>query len=181
MREGDGSPRFRSGMQPISRVSLGQIVGLLKAIEEAGGDADVAEIGRSVEMDLDGLGHIVDAAVFLGLARAEEGNLTIEDLGRKVLTASLRQRKAIVRDIIKDLPTFRRLTELLQRAGRPLKREEVLAAIAEHWGTHDAPSIFNSLIYWGRYVELLAYDSRLEEVSLRTPTPSAPPDPSTPC
>src|SRR2546428_7472512 len=153
MREDDGSPRFRSGMQPISRVSLGQIVGLLKAIEEAGGDADVAEIGRSVEMDLDGLGHIVDAAVFLGLARAEEGNLTIEDLGRKVLTASLRQRKAIVRDIIKDLSTFRRLTELLHAAGRSLKREEVLAAIAEHWGTHDAPSIFNSLIYWGRYVE----------------------------
>src|SRR3989442_11109941 len=42
---------------------------LLKAVDEAGGDADVAEIGRSVEMDLDALGPIVNAAEFLGLAR----------------------------------------------------------------------------------------------------------------
>jgi len=173
MREDDGSPRFRAGMQPISRVSLGQIVGLLKAVEEAGGDADVAEIGRSVEMDLDALGPIVNAAEFLGLARAEEGNLTIEELGRKVLNAGLRQRKAIVREIIKELPSFQRLTERIQATGRPATREEVLAAIEERFGSHNAPSIFNALIYWGRYVELLSYDSRSERIELRQPSPPA--------
>jgi len=157
-------------MQPISRVSLGQIVGLLKAIEEVGGDADVAEIGRTVEMDLDSIGHIVDAAEFLGLAKASEGNLSIEELGRKVLNAGVRQRKALVRGIIKDLPAFQSLTERIQAAGRPLNREEVLAAIAVRYGSHQAPSIFNALIYWGRYVELLTYDSRSEQIGLRAPS-----------
>ena len=180
MNEDDGTPRFRSGMQPISKVSLGQIVGLLKAIEEMGGDADVAEIGRTVEMDLDSIGHIVDAAEFLGLARAQEGDLTITELGRKVLTAGVRQRKAIVRDIIKGLPVFQGLMDRLLAAGRPLAREEVLDAIERHIGSHDAPTLFNALVYWGRYVELLTYDSRSELLSLRTPAPqsrSPPPGP----
>ena len=169
MNEDDGRARIRSGMQPISKVSLGQIVGLLKAIEEMGGDADVAEIGRTVEMDLDSIGHIVDAAEFLGLARAQEGDLTTTELGRKVLTAGVRQRKAIVRDIIQGLPVFEGLMDRLVAAGRPLTRQEVLAAIESRIGSHDAPTQFNALVYWGRYVELLTYDSRSELLSLRAP------------
>ena len=180
MNEDDGRARIRSGMQPISKVSLGQIVGLLKAIEEMGGDADVAEIGRTVEMVLDSIGHIVDAAEFLGLARAEEGDLTTTELGRKVLTAGVRQRKSIVRDIIQSLPVFQGLIDQLVAAGRPLTREEVLAAIERHISSHDAPTLFNALVYWGRYVELLTYESRSELLSLRTPAPSRSPPPGSP-
>src|SRR2546425_8347842 len=111
MREDDGSPRFRSGMQPISKVTLGQIVGLLKSVEEAGGEADVAEIARATDVDLNQLPPILDAAVFLGLAQAGEGDLSITDLGRRVLAAGVRQRKAILRNIIQGLPSFQRVTE----------------------------------------------------------------------
>ncbi|SRR6266545_3802496 len=184
MQEDDGRARIRSGMQPITKVSIGQIVGLLKAIEEVGGEADVAEIGRTVEMDLDSIGHVVDASEFLGLARAQEGRLTITDLGRKVLNAGLRQRKALVRDIIRSLPVFQGLMDRLVAAGRPLQRQEVLAAIERHIGSHDAPTLFNALVAWGRYVELLSYDSRSELLSVRTPTPlvvaPAPPAQPTP-
>ena len=104
--------------------------------------------------------------------------------GRKVLNAGLRQRKALVRDIIRSLPVFQGLMDRLVAAGRPLQRQEVLAAIERHIGSHDAPTLFNALVAWGRYVELLSYDSRSELLSVRTPTPlvvaPAPPAQPTP-
>jgi len=177
MQEDDGSPRFRSGMQPLSKVPLGQIVGLLKNVEEAGGDADVAEIARASDIDLNQLPPVVDAAVFLGLAQAGEGDLSITPLGRKVLAAGLRQRKAILRGIIQQLPGFQRVTERIVAAGRPLSRQEVIDALAAQVGSHEADGFFTALVAWGRYTELLTYDSRSELLGLRTPAPAAPPKP----
>ncbi len=158
-------------MHPIAKVSVGQILGLVEAIDEVGGSADVATISQEVEMDIDRLGPVIDAAEFLAFVKVAEGDLTITDLSRKVLHASVKERKHIIRDIIDDVPIFRQVTEMARKAGRPLSREEVLGAIAAQVGSHQAEDFFNALVYWGRYVELVHYDSESEELTLRAPSP----------
>jgi len=157
-------------MHPISKVSVGQILGLVEAIDEVGGSADVATISQEVEMDIDRLGPIIDAAELLGFVKVAEGDLTITDLSRKVLHANIRERKKIIREIIDDVPIFRQVTDMARKAGRPLSREEVLGAITGQVGTHQAEDFFNALVYWGRYVELVHYDSESEQLSLRAPS-----------
>src|SRR5512136_45310 len=112
-------------MHPIAKVSVGQILGLVEAIDEVGGSADAATISQEVEMDIDRLGPIIDAAELLGFVKVEEGDLTITDLSRKVLHANVRERKTIIRDIIDDVPIFKRVMEMVRAAGRPLSRDEV--------------------------------------------------------
>ena len=46
---------FRS----MSKVSVGQILGLVEAVDEVGGVADAATISREVDMDVDRLGPIL--------------------------------------------------------------------------------------------------------------------------
>lgn len=157
-------------MHSIARVSVGQILGLVEAIDEVGGVADVARISQEVEMDIDRLGPILTAAEFLGLVKVEDGDCAITDLSRKLLLASVRERKAIVRDIIDDVPVFRRVTDMARNAGRPLERQEIVDAIAATVGSHQAEDVFKALVYWGRYVELVRYDSEAEQLSLRTPS-----------
>ena len=159
-----------SDMHSIAKVSVGQILGLVEAVDEVGGMADVARISQEVEMDVDRLGPILGAAEFLGLVTVDEGDIRITDLSRRLLSSNVRERKAIVRDIIDDLPVFRRITEMARTAGRPLDRGEVLDAIAANVGTHQAEDVFKALVYWGRYVELVQYDSDAEQLSLRTPS-----------
>ena len=86
------------------------------------------------------------------------------------MTANVRERKAIVRGIIDDLPVFRRITDMARTAGRPLERREVIEAIAANVGSHQAEDVFRALVYWGRYVELVRYDSESEQFTLRTPS-----------
>ncbi|HYT00921.1 MAG TPA: AAA-associated domain-containing protein [Thermoplasmata archaeon] len=154
----------------ISKVSVGQILGLVEAVDEAGGTVDVATISQEVDMDVDRLGPILAAAEFLGLLTVDEGDVRMTELSRKLLSANVRERKSIVRGIIDDLPVFQRVTDMARKAGRPLDREEIIDAIAANVGTHQAEDVFKALVYWGRYVELVRYDSESEQLSLRTPS-----------
>ncbi len=164
-------PKSLPDMHPISKVSVGQILGLVEAIDEVGGSSDAATIAQEVEMDIDRLGPIIDAAELLGFVKVAEGDLTITDLSRDVLHADLRKRKTMLRDIIDDVPIFKEVMEMARSAGRPLSRDEVLGAIAAHVGTHNADDLFKALVYWGRYTELVHYDSESEELTLRAPSP----------
>jgi len=154
-------------MHPIAKVSVGQVLGLVEAIDEVGGSADVATISQEVEMDIDRLGPIIDAAELLNFVRVEDGDLTITDLSRKVLAANVRERKKIIREIMDDVPIFRQVMAMAKAAGRPLSRDEVLGTIAAQVGSHNADDLFNALVYWGRYTELVSYDSESEELTIR--------------
>lgn len=166
----NGPPKPLADMHPIARVSAGQILGLVEAIDEVGGSADVATISQEVEMDIDRLGPIIDAAELLGFVKVEEGDLTITDVSRKVLHANMPERKKFIREIIDDVPIFKEVMAMARQAGRPLSRAEILGRITAQVGTHNADDLFNALVYWGRYTELVVYDSESEELTLRAPT-----------
>jgi NitT/TauT family transport system ATP-binding protein len=154
----------------MAKVSVGQILGLVEAIDEVGGTADVATISQEVDMDLDRLGPILSAAEFLGLVAIEDGDVRMTDLSRKLLHANVRQRKAILREIIEDIPVFRQVMDMVRKAGGSLARHEVHQAITDRVGGHQADDLFRALVYWGRYVELVQYDSETEQLTLRTPS-----------
>ena len=151
----------------MSKVSVGQILGLVEAVDEVGGVADAATISREVEMDVDRLGPILTAAEFLGLVTIEDGDIRITELSRKLLTANVRERKRIVREIIDDMPAFRLVMEMARSSGAPLGRQQVVQALADRVGSHQAEDVFNALVYWGRYAELVLYDSESEQLTVR--------------
>jgi len=151
----------------MAKVSVGQILGLVEAVDEVGGVADAAKISREVEMDVDRLGPILTAAEFLGLVTIEDGDIRITELSRKLLTANVRERKRIVREIIDDMPTFRLVMEMARSSGAPLGRQQVVQALADRVGSHQAEDVFNALVYWGRYAELVRYDSESEQLTVR--------------
>jgi len=159
----------RTDPHRLARVTLSEILGLLEAIDEAGGESTAAAVGQDVEEDVSRLGPILDATEFLGLLTVDEGTLRITDLSRRILHAGVRERKAIFRSIVQDLPLFRLLLEKLRSVGRPLSRDEVVQAIGAAAGSHRAEDLVDALVFWGRYVELLRYDGNSEQLSLRTP------------
>jgi NitT/TauT family transport system ATP-binding protein len=151
----------------MSKVSVGQILGLVEAVDEVGGVADAATLSREVDMDVDRLGPILNAAEFLGLVTVEDGDVRITEISRKLLTANVRERKKIVREIIDDLPAFRLVIDMARTEGSPLGRQEVLQALADRVGSHQAEEVFKALVYWGRYAELVRYDSESEQLTVR--------------
>jgi len=173
--DADTTGRRRMDLQSITKVAFSQVVALARAVDEHGGQADVARIADDVEMDLDGIGPVVAAAEFLGVVTVEDGDLRLTDIGRRLIKASVRERKAMLREFMKDLPVFRYVIELIETSGRPASRQEVIDALAVHFGSYSAEDLFRALVYWGRASELIAYDSRSELLTLRRPGVPMPP------
>ena len=173
--DADGSGRPGMDLHSITKVAFSQVVALARAVDEHGGQADVARIADDVEMDLDGIGPVVAAAEFLGVVTVEDGDLRLTEFGRKLIKASVKERKAMLREFMKDLPVFRYVIQLIESSGRPASRREVLEALAVHFGTHSSEDLFRALVYWGRASELIAYDSRSELLTLRKPGVPMPP------
>lgn len=170
MNQGVGHTGVVANFRVIAKVSVGQIIGLVEAVDEVGGMADVATISQEVDMDVDHLGPILNTAEALGLVTVADGDIRITDLSRKLLSANLHERKTILRDITDRVPEFRLILDTAREAGRPLGRQEILDVIAARLGSHQAEDLFKALVYWGRYVELLRYDSKSELLSLRAPS-----------
>jgi len=170
MNQGVGHTGVVANFRVIAKVSVGQIIGLVEAVDEVGGMADVATISQEVDMDVDHLGPILNTAEVLGLVTVADGDIRITDLSRKLLSANLHERKSILRDTTDRVPEFRLILDTAREAGRPLGRQEILDVIAARLGSHQAEDLFKALVYWGRYVELLRYDSKSELLSLRAPS-----------
>jgi len=81
----------------------------------------------------------------------------------------------MLREFMKDLPVFRYVIQLIETSARPASRQDVIDALAVHFGSHSAEDLFRALVYWGRASELIAYDSRSELLTLRTPGVPMPP------
>ena len=156
----------RTRSHTLPSPGLGQVIGLVKAVEDSGGEADAAALSKELHLDLVRLEPVVSAAEFLGLLRVHEGDLEVTELGRRLLVATIRQRKAILREIMEQTPLFRQVTEMLRGAGRPLPRQEVVDALSAQLGSHQAEGVFKALVYWGRYTERLDYDGGSEILSL---------------
>ncbi len=167
MGDDDGPKTPVTDFHSMAKVSVGQILGLVEAVDEVGGVADAATISREVEMDVDRLGPILNAAEFLGLVTIEDGDIRITELSRKLLTANVRERKKIVREIIDDMPAFRLVMEMARSSSAPLGRQQVVQALSDRVGSHQAEDVFNALVYWGRYAELVRYDSESEQLTVR--------------
>jgi len=146
MGDDDGPKTPVTDFHSMAKVSVGQILGLVEAVDEVGGVADAATISREVEMDVDRLGPILTAAEFLGLVTIEDGDIRITDLSRKLLTANVRERKRIVREIIDDLPAFRLVMEMARTSSSPLGRQQVVQALSDRVGSHQAEDVFNALV-----------------------------------
>src|SRR3989454_2099604 len=165
--EGVGRETPVTDFRSMSKVSVGQILGLVEAVDEVGGGADAATIAREVDMGIDRVGPLLGAGEFLGLVNVDDGDIRITDLSRKLLMANVRERKKIIREIIDDLPTFRLVMDMARNTGTPLGRQEVLQALADRVGSHQAEDVFKALVYWGRYAELVRYDSESEQLTVR--------------
>jgi NitT/TauT family transport system ATP-binding protein len=90
-------------------------------------------------------------------------------LGETFSEASILARKEIFATRIRRLPLFRWLTELLRRADKSrLNWDVVQTALELEFYPEEAERQLDTIINWGRYAEVLAYDDDSEMIYLET-------------
>jgi NitT/TauT family transport system ATP-binding protein len=140
------------------KASPSELQGLLVLLNEHRGSEDVARLADDLDLEIDEILPSIDYAEALGLVRVVDGRANLTDIGRRLLSASIRERKTILREQLKKTTLFRTILRALESApGGRLTEEDVQRLLA--FTTAPGDSYVLNIINWGRYAELFRYDS----------------------
>ena len=155
----------------LPAISINDLAGLLEHLAGASrAEIDLYRVAADLSIDSDRLLQLADAAELLGLATIARGDIALTPLGETFADASILARKEIFASRMRRLPIFRWLAGLLEVAEHhQLKAGIVQRALEIEFPAAEAASQLATLVSWGRYGELLAYDDTSELISLETP------------
>jgi NitT/TauT family transport system ATP-binding protein len=157
----------------IPKVHYSVLLGFLEILDDLGGKSDVAGIASKQGLELDDLLPILESGEMLGLIQVTAGDVSITEKGHLFIVASPKVQKKMLRDVVINLDTFKKLVDLVKRSekGR-ISKEEVLefvsnqdVATQSHDG--DGSNEFDWIVEWGRQALILNYDANEESISIR--------------
>ncbi len=140
--------------------TIGRLMGLLETMRETPGPDDMYRLAGSLQLELDDLVPLVDAAELLQLVEVQEGDYELTELGRRMADAEERERKALFRERAADVPLLREIVAKLRESENgQVPREEIRHALHGRFSRKRAERQIDTAIDWGRYAELFDYDA----------------------
>lgn len=150
----------------LPEISIGDLAGLLEHLDSA--DIlkhDIYILEDELGIDSDHLLRLTEAAELMGFAKIAKGDIELTPLGQTFAEASILARKEIFAARVRRLPIMRWILTMLRSADRQqLKRDVISTALGLEFPPEEAERQIETLISWGRYAELLAYDDDDETI-----------------
>jgi len=159
-------PRF----PPLPQARAGSISGLLELVVDQGGKEDMPRLAERLHLGVDDLFPIIDAAVLLGFARVEQGDLLVTQVGRAFAETDMLHAKEIFRQqALSHVPLVATMYQTLhQKDNREMRADFFLDVLEEYYSANEAVRQFETAVDWGRYAELFAYEAHEQRLSLPT-------------
>jgi NitT/TauT family transport system ATP-binding protein len=153
--------------------SIQQLAGLLDALSAPpyDGHADLPRLAESEHLSTDELVVLIDALQLLGFAQVGGGDIEVLPAGRAFAAADLQHRKQIFADHIRrSVALVAHIRKVLdERPGHAAPEGRFLAELEDHLSDEEAQRVLETVINWGRYAELFAYDYDRGILSLENP------------
>ena len=145
----------------LPHVTINDLIGLLEHLSERPANrADIYQLPEALKVGSDTLLSLTEAAELFGFASLKRGDIAITPLGETFAEASILARKEIFAMRLRRMPLFRWLLAMLGRANtHQLELDVVQAALELEFPPDEAERQIESAIDWGRYAELISYDS----------------------
>ena len=143
-------------------VRVAELIGLLEQVDELQerGPVDLPDLAEEVRLDIDNLFPVLEACSILGLAKVGQGDITMTAKARALLEADITEKKELIaKQLIKHIPLAKYIVDTLHDRSAERASEERFHKVLEEYFTEDeAERVLTTMIDWGRYAELFAYD-----------------------
>lgn len=155
---------------PLPHARAGGMSGLLEMVVERGGKEDIPQLAQRLNLDAKDLLPIIDAAVLLGFAKVEAGDITVTDIGHTFADADILSSKEIFQQqALVNAPLIATIYQTLQEKGNhEIRADFFLDILDEYYPEEEAQRQFETAVDWGRYAELFEYDVTDRRLSLST-------------
>ncbi|MCP0914728.1 MULTISPECIES: ABC transporter ATP-binding protein [Legionella] len=152
-------------------VEPSELSGLIETIKSFKDRIDLPELSDELMMNVDDLFPILETLEVLGFARILEGDIQLTELGKEFSEADLQERKRLfAQSLLEKVPLARYICKILdEKSGHRVSEERFLSKLEDYLSEKEADRVLRTMIDWGRYAELFAYDFNTGILSLENP------------
>jgi len=154
-------------LEPLPNAHVTEIVGLLEVVHDHGDRINVFELAGRLGLELGHAIVVINAAELLALVETPKQDVVLTAAGREFVAGDENTRKRMFHRQLLRIPTFSVLMERLRSVPEMrLPAEVILEDLVMQLPYEPMQQLFDTLIAWGRYGELLGYDPDAEVVYL---------------
>ncbi|WP_315702600.1 MULTISPECIES: nitrate/sulfonate/bicarbonate ABC transporter ATP-binding protein [unclassified Bradyrhizobium] len=168
----DGAPGAGVGMV-LSHVGSNSISGLIEALagEPYNGHADLPVLAGHLQLEVDEIFPLAEALQLLRFAQLSEGDLTLTEAGKRFAHLETDERKKLfAQHLTENVPLIGLIRRVLDdRPSHTAPAARFRVELEDYMSEHYADETLETIISWGRYAELFAYDEQSEAFSLENP------------
>ncbi len=152
-------------------VEPSELSGLIETMKSFENRIDLPDLADELLMNVDDLFPILETLEVLGFAEIFEGDVHLSELGKQFSEADLQQRKQLfAKRLLEKVPLARYIRRVLdEKTGHRVSEERFLTKLEDYLTEDEAERVLRTMIDWGRYAELFAYDFKTGFLSLENP------------
>jgi NitT/TauT family transport system ATP-binding protein len=154
-------------------VSTNLMAGLVETIAAPpyDGKADLPELARSLQLEVDDLFPIAEVLQYLGFAEIREGDIRLSADARSFAELDPQSRKTMfAQHLLASVPLAQHIRHVLdERPGHRAPRVRFEQELEDYLSDSAAEETLDTVIDWGRYAEIFAYEDQAEMFSLEDP------------
>lgn len=155
-------PTLSPFARPLPHVRVGGISGLLELIVEKGEEIDdIPVLAERLQLAVDDLLPLLDAAVMLGFAQVANGDVRLTPVGRDFATTTILRSKDLFRQqAMARIPVLNAIVlTLREKANGAMRSDFFLGIWDDYFPIEEAERQLATAVDWGRYGELFEYDA----------------------
>lgn len=152
-------------------VEPSELSGLIETMKSFEERIDLPELADELMMNIDNLFPILETLEILGFAKVSAGDIQLSELGKQFSEADLQERKQLfAQRLLEKVPLARYIRRVLdEKAGHRVSEERFLSKLEDYLSEKEADRVLKTMIDWGRYAEIFAYDFNTGILSLENP------------
>ena len=157
----------------LPRVSTNTISGMIEEIadEPYNGQAPMPELAASLALEIDDLFPVAETLQLMRFAEIADGKIRLTGAGNRFAHMETDARKKLFGEhLMAYVPLAARIKMVLdERPSHAARASRFLEELEDHMSDDYAERTLKSVVNWGRYGELFAYDEGSETLSLENP------------
>jgi NitT/TauT family transport system ATP-binding protein len=157
----------------LDHVSSNVLSGLIETLAAApyNGHADLPVLAGQLQLEADEILHLGEALQLLRFAQLSEGDLVLTDAGKRFAHLETDARKKLfAQHLVDHVPVMGLIKRVLdERPSHVAPAARFRNELEDYMSEDYADETLKTIVSWGRYAELFAYDEQSETFSLENP------------
>jgi NitT/TauT family transport system ATP-binding protein len=148
----------------LPEVDISSLTGLLEAMENP-------ELSESLHLDVNSLFPLTEVLDMLRFSKIQDGKIEFTSAGKNFAAADILTRKQIFAEhLTKYIPLAQHIRQVLDQSPSNIANEhQFIEELNNYFSEDESERILRTVIDWGRYAEIFAYDYDSGELSLENP------------